>query len=30
MSKVLVTGGWGSIGTQIIDYLVKHTDWEQH
>ena len=26
--RVLISGGWGSIGTQVIDQFLKKTDWE--
>lgn len=28
MKRVLITGIWGSISTQIVDYLLHNTDWE--
>jgi len=28
MKRVLITGGWGSIGTQVIDQFLQKTDWE--
>ena len=26
--RLCITGGWGSIGTQVIDHLVKNTNWD--
>ena len=30
MTKALITGITGMVGSHLLDYLVEHTDWEIH